>query len=45
MPDTPIEPPGGGRYPADMESPVDLRPCSGAYGAMMGVMAHGFHWL
>ena len=22
MPDTPIEPPGGGRYPADMESRV-----------------------
>jgi hypothetical protein len=93
MPDTPVEPTGGGRYPADMESRVavleqiarttsaslerierrldamegrftgidrrfdalnsehraDFRWLLGAmlggFGAMLGVMAHGFHWL
>jgi len=92
MPDT-LEPPGGGRYPADMESRVavleqiarattaslerierrldvmdrrmdglgaeyrsDFRwllgvilggfaTMLGAFGATLGVMAHGFHWL
>jgi hypothetical protein len=100
MPDTPVEPPGGGRYPADMESRVavleqiarttaaslerierrldsmesrftgidrrfdalnsehraDFRwllgimlsgftGMLGGFGAVLGVMAHGFHWL
>ena len=86
MPDTPVEPLPGGRYPADMESRVAVleqiaRSTSaslerlerrfdmvdrridgtvsdhrsdfrwllgimlGGFGAMLGVMAHGFHWL
>jgi hypothetical protein len=86
MPDTPIEPSGAGRYPADMESRVavleqiarttaaglerierrldsmdrridavvtdqrsDFRWLLGLMlaqtGALLGVMAHGFHWL
>jgi hypothetical protein len=93
MPDTPVEPSGSGRYPADMESRVAVleqiaRTTSaslerierrldamegrfagidrrfdalnsehradfrwllgimlGGFGAMLGVMAHGFHWL
>ncbi len=79
MPDTPIEPPGPGRYPLDMESRVavleqiarttsaslerierrmDLLAADqradfrwllgimlGGFGALLGVMAHGFHWL
>ena len=93
MPDTPVAAPGGGRYPADMESRVvvleqiarttsaslerierrfdaverrmdmlaanqqaDFRrligimlggfgTMLGAYCALHGVMAHGFHWL
>ena len=86
MPDTPVAAPGGGRYPADMESRVavleqiarttagslerierrlDMLSASqqadfrwllgitlggfgamlGGYCALLGVMAHGFHWL
>ena len=92
MPDTPVAPPGGGRYPGDMESRVavleqiarttaaslerierhfdaierrmdalaadqradfrwQLGIMLGGFGAMLGgyrvlgVMAHGFHWL
>lgn len=79
MPDIPIEPASGGRYPVDMESRVavleqiarstaasldrierrldavsmeqrsDFRwllgMMLGTTGALLGVMAHGFHWL
>ena len=93
MPDTPIEPTGGGRYPVEMETRVailehiartttaslerierrfdaidrrldatdrridalsaehraDFRwllgVMLGGFGALLGVMAHGFHWL
>ena len=86
MPDIPVEPAGGGRYPDDMDSRVAVLEqiarttvaglerierrveslaaeqrtefrwlmgiilggfvaVIGGFGAMLGVMAHGFHWL
>lgn len=77
--DTPVAPPGGDRYPVDMETRVAILEqiartttatlerierrvdavaaeqradfrwllgiMLGGFGALLGVMAHGFHWL